>query len=127
MFAFNEFTLSEECAGRKIGYTLLLDGQRHDGSVIAIQSSPGQPTQITAEVAPAQDISLNQVYLFELVGHLSSSSNKTAFLQVCITDGSAECLPTFGTGEQTETACVIARPSDPGALPVEIEYLLNGS
>ena len=90
----NEFSLSEECADRKIAYTLFLDEEEHDGSLLELFTITGEPP--SNRIVPRAGITIdevwiNEVHMFELVGRLSSATSKSAFLQVCINDGTHRC------------------------------------
>ena len=66
-----------------VSYTLYLDGDVHDGSILELKYYEKSGTY---RIVPRQDMSLdeyyiiNDIYLFELVGRLSSSDRRGAYL-----------------------------------------------
>ena len=70
---------------------------------------------------------INDIYLFELVGRLSSSIRQGAYLQVCLVDGTDQCkLPTLNGEEREEEECTVEAQIFTNAPKVTLEYLVNG-
>ena len=59
----------------------MLDGAEHDGSILEVYSAPGMsPARIISRASTFEEVWINDVYLFKLVGRLSSTISREALL-----------------------------------------------